>query len=104
MVSQIGKRWTAPPRQNQTFGTMLTNSLNGNIVPYDLAVNILFTDATSDQLSILGAKIQDQNTFIGEARMYCRCRSRWHSHDGPSFDQAVSAQDYIVLDLGNPKV
>jgi hypothetical protein len=43
---------------------VLPHSVERNIVSNDLAVDLLFADSPSNQLRVLRAKIQDENSLI----------------------------------------
>ena len=38
--------------------------IGGDVMTNDFAVDVLFADATSDQLCVLGSEIEDENTLF----------------------------------------
>src|SRR6185437_9383875 len=54
-------------RENQSFGRQFTDTFGRNIVPDDLAIDVLLAHPPGDQLRILGAEIENEHLFVGDA-------------------------------------
>ena len=55
-----------PAGQNESFGLMTLHRCQRNVMPHNLAVDVLFTDAAGNQPSVLRAKIQYQNSLLSD--------------------------------------
>ena len=50
-----------PTGQNDAFGGNFSHPFRGNVVPDDLAVDMLFADAAGNQLGVLGAEVEHKH-------------------------------------------
>ncbi len=53
-------------RQDDAFGSEFSQSLGRNVVPQNLAVNVLFADAPGDQLRVLGTEVQHDDSLLSQ--------------------------------------
>ncbi len=55
-----------PAGEDDAPGSQLANALGRDVVPHDLAVDVLLAHAPGDQLGVLRAEIEDQHSFVGD--------------------------------------
>ena len=68
----------------------IADSLGGDIVAHDFAVDVLLAHTSSDQLGVLRTKIENQNPLGGSASWGSGWRLSRHSHRHPPGDGKLS--------------
>ena len=57
-------------------GANLADALGRDVVPHDLAIDVLLAHAAGDQLGVLRAEVEDQDFFVGDQSGFDR-HSLW---------------------------
>src|SRR5207253_5989318 len=65
----INARW--PAAQNQPARRMPLNLLRRDVVPHNLAIDVILAYAAGNELGILGPKIEHQHTLVGNRISRC---------------------------------
>ena len=67
----LGIHTCRPARQYQPLGRQLANSRRRDVVPHNLAINVVLANAAGDELGVLSPKIEHKHALVGDRTSGC---------------------------------